>query len=151
MKEDLIAPCGMNCSLCISYQFYEKDLNKFGFHRRYCPGCIPRGKNCTFLKNKCEFMKSGTYRFCFLCTNYPCKALKTIDNRYRSKYGMSMIENLNFIKENNLETFLIKEKNKWKCHHCSSYLCCHNNLCLNCNLDKIIIDKKFNKRNEKIN
>jgi hypothetical protein len=28
MKESLIAPCGMNCSLCIAYQFKEKDLNK---------------------------------------------------------------------------------------------------------------------------
>lgn len=43
MREELIAPCGMNCGLCISYQFKENDLNKKGFHRTYCPGCIPRG------------------------------------------------------------------------------------------------------------
>jgi len=28
MDEDLIAPCGMNCCLCIVYQFNEKDINK---------------------------------------------------------------------------------------------------------------------------
>ena len=44
MDEKLIAPCGINCSLCISYQFMKKDLNKEGFRRTYCPGCIPRGK-----------------------------------------------------------------------------------------------------------
>ncbi|MDD2522552.1 MAG: DUF3795 domain-containing protein [Anaerolineaceae bacterium] len=28
MEEELIAPCGMNCSLCAAYQFKQKDLNK---------------------------------------------------------------------------------------------------------------------------
>jgi len=42
MREELIAHCGMNCGLCISYQFKENDLNKKGFNRTYCPGCIPR-------------------------------------------------------------------------------------------------------------
>ncbi|NLV69977.1 MAG: DUF3795 domain-containing protein, partial [Clostridiales bacterium] len=28
MREEMIAPCGMNCSLCIAYLFREKDLNK---------------------------------------------------------------------------------------------------------------------------
>ncbi|KUG05391.1 hypothetical protein ASZ90_017196 [hydrocarbon metagenome] len=35
MEENLIAPCGMICSLCISYHFMEKDLNKQGFHKTY--------------------------------------------------------------------------------------------------------------------
>jgi hypothetical protein len=59
MKEQLIAPCGMNCSLCIAYQFREKDLNKQGFHRTYCPGCIPRGKNCTHMGEQCELLGKG--------------------------------------------------------------------------------------------
>ena len=49
MKGILIAPCGMNCILCIAYQFLNKDLNKQGFHKKYCPGCIPRGENCTHM------------------------------------------------------------------------------------------------------
>ena len=32
-SQDLIAPCGMNCSLCIAYQFRILDINKQGFHR----------------------------------------------------------------------------------------------------------------------
>lgn len=36
MDEKLIAPCGMNCSLCIAFQFREKDLNKLGFNKKYC-------------------------------------------------------------------------------------------------------------------
>ncbi|MBN2253767.1 MAG: DUF3795 domain-containing protein, partial [Kosmotogaceae bacterium] len=49
MEEALIAPCGMNCSLCINYQAMKDDLKKKGFHRQYCPGCIPRGENCTHM------------------------------------------------------------------------------------------------------
>lgn len=39
MEEKLIAPCGMNCSLCIAYQCREKDPNKQGLRRKYCPTC----------------------------------------------------------------------------------------------------------------
>jgi len=28
MKEDLIVPCGMNCSLCNAYQFMKKRLKQ---------------------------------------------------------------------------------------------------------------------------
>lgn len=33
MDEKLIAPCGMNCYLCIAYQFRKNDINKRGFHK----------------------------------------------------------------------------------------------------------------------
>ena len=42
IDENLIAPCGMNCILCVSYQFMKGDLNQKGFHKKYCPGCNPR-------------------------------------------------------------------------------------------------------------
>ena len=44
MDATLIAPCGMNCSLCVSYQASENELKKKGFGRGYCAGCLPRGK-----------------------------------------------------------------------------------------------------------
>jgi len=34
MDEYLIAPCGMNCILCIAYQFKENDINKRGLHKK---------------------------------------------------------------------------------------------------------------------
>jgi hypothetical protein len=52
MKENLIAPCGMNCSLCIAYQFKENDINKKGFHKSYCPGCIPKERSVSALSVK---------------------------------------------------------------------------------------------------
>ena len=115
MDERLIAPCGMNCSLCIAYQFREKDLNKKGFHKTYCQGCIPRGKYCTHMGHKCELLGKGKVRFCFECDKYPCSMLKNLDKRYSGKYHMSIIENLDFIKKSGLDSFLEKEEERWKC------------------------------------
>lgn len=36
-----------------------------------------------------------------------------MDKRYRTKYHMSMIENLDYIKEFGMEKFLTKEGGKW--------------------------------------
>ncbi len=109
MEEKLIAPCGMNCGLCIAYQFREKDLNKKGFHKKYCPGCIPRGENCKHMAHICSLVGEGKVRFCYECEEYPCKRLKSLDKRYSTKYNMSMIENLDMIKEKGMKAFLEKE------------------------------------------
>ena len=98
MKEKLIAPCGMNCALCMAYIGKKIDINKKGFKRMYCEGCIPRGKNCLHMAKSCELLKNGEVRFCFECENYPCKRLKALDKRYRTKYHLSMIENLELYK-----------------------------------------------------
>lgn len=138
MKEELIAPCGMNCELCVSYIFSKHDLNKQGFHKQYCEGCIPRGKHCTFaLSRKCDLIKTGKIRYCFMCDNFPCDGLKRLDKRYRTKYNMSMIDNLNNIKIKGIEKFLLEQKNKWECNACKELKCCHTNSCLNCNIDEL--------------
>ena len=137
MEEILIAPCGMSCALCISYQAKQINLNKQGFHRSYCEGCIPRGQNCLFMSNSCEKMANGLVRFCYECSSYPCKRLKSLDKRYRTKYNMSMIENLDTIKEKGIDEFLRMQKEKWSCSDCGGTVCCHVGLCLNCDLDKM--------------
>lgn len=134
MNEELIAPCGMNCALCVSYQFGQGDLNKQGFNRRYCPGCRPRGKNCTFMAQHCKRLRKGTVRYCYLCPAFPCKRLKDLDKRYSTKYGMSMIDNLRYIKEHGIEAFLLKEQDKWKCPSCGATICCHSHSCLSCDI-----------------
>ena len=143
MDQKLIAPCGMNCCLCVAYQFKEKDINRRGFHKKYCPGCIPRGENCTHMRDACELLAKGSIRFCFECENFPCKRLKALDKRYRTKYRMSMIENLNYINEFGMEEFLKKECDKWLCTGCGATICCHNGLCLNCNIDTLVKNKTY--------
>lgn len=56
---------------------------------------------------------------------------------------MSMIENLKFINEFDMEEFLKKEHDKWRCTECGGTVCCHNGLCLNCSIDILLKNKKY--------
>lgn len=124
----MIAPCGMNCGLCIGH------LRK----RKPCSGCLgnsdinkPDGcKSCTVVT--CEHLSKTESGFCYECPKYPCRRLKTLDKRYSTKYGMSMFENLAFIKENGFENFLKSEEKKWTCSNCGSGLSVHRDNCLIC-------------------
>lgn len=143
-EANLIAPCGMNCSLCVAYQSQKYDLKKQGFHRKYCPGCIPRGENCLHMGDTCERLGQGRVRFCFECPDFPCKRLKALDKRYRTKYHMSMIENLRFIQQKGLGEFLNEQSGKWSCNKCGeAKVCCHNGLCLVCDRDVLRKNKKY--------
>lgn len=143
MNDRLIAPCGMNCGLCVSYQTQKYDLKKEGFNRKYCPGCIPRGENCTFMKAHCKLIGEGLVRFCHECNDFPCRRLKSLDKRYQTKYQMSMISNLRQIKEQGMDCFLADQEAKWRCPDCGETICCHNGLCLNCQLEVLRQNKKY--------
>lgn len=45
---------------------------------------------------------------------------------------MSMIDNLEFIKNKGVGMFLEKEKEKWTCKKCSGAICVHRGFCLKC-------------------
>lgn len=143
MKETLIAPCGMNCALCVNYLFKKYDLNKHGFHRSYCPGCIPRGEGCKYMGKDCTMHKNTEIRFCTQCENYPCQQLKHLDHRYRTQYHMSMIENLESIKSLGLDAFLKMQEESWTCPSCGGIISCHNGLCMNCGIETLIKNKKY--------
>jgi hypothetical protein len=69
---------------------------------------------------------------------FPCRRIKDLDKRYRTKYGVSLIENLNTIKEIGLTQFVELEKGKWKCSNCGQLLCVHRDTCINCGILKAI-------------
>jgi len=135
MDAELIAPCGMNCHLCSAYLAYNNDIKSKGEKGSYCIGCRPRDKKCAFLKKKCDLLLNGKVDYCYECGDFPCERLKHIDTRYRKYYKMSMIENLEYIRENGIRDFLTKEDAKWKCPDCGDTICCHNGICYNCGLD----------------
>ncbi len=143
MTETMIAPCGMNCALCVHYQFRAYDINQKGFNRLYCPGCIDRAKGCLYMGENCTLHKTPSIRFCTSCDHYPCKQLKGLDKRYRTKYHMSMIENLEIIKTKGLDAFLKQQETKWACPTCGSPICCHNGLCLHCEVETLIKNRKY--------
>ncbi|PLX03128.1 MAG: hypothetical protein C0595_08250 [Marinilabiliales bacterium] len=132
-NQELIAPCGMNCGICIGHL---RD-------RKPCGGCfkkedVNKPKHCRSCSiANCELLKKTESGLCFECEKYPCTRLKNLDKRYRLKYGMSMIGNLDFIKDAGIENFIQYEEERWKCKNCGSGLCVHRDFCLNCNAERI--------------
>ena len=104
MNKKLIAPCGMNCGLCL---MHLRDKNK-------CPGCSSGRKvNGRCIKCGIKLCKDRKGEYCFNCDKFPCDRLKRLDARYQEKYGMSEIANLKTIKEKGIELFLLEENKKW--------------------------------------
>ena len=132
MNQDLIAPCGMNCGVCISYLAMTNDLKKKGFGKKYCAGCLPRGKNCVFMQKQCDRLGKGLVRFCYECDDFPCRRLKTLDKRYRTKYKVSPIANLQGIWKRGVRRFVAEETEKWVCPSCGGVLCMHEPRCRIC-------------------
>ncbi len=125
MNSKMIAPCGMNCAICLGHQ---REKNR-------CPGCnyenlnkIAHHSKCTI--RKCMNLKAS--RFCFTCDKFPCRRMRQLDKRYRTRYGMSMIENLENIQEDGIRKFVANEKLRWKCPKCGGILCVHRDSCLKC-------------------
>jgi len=125
-NKNIIAPCGMNCGLCMAYLRV----------RNKCYGCHSDDKSkphhCAKCSIKhCEFLAETVSGFCYDCRKFPCTRLKQLDKRYRTKYYTSLIGNLNSIKEAGLDAFLIAEKKRWTCS-CGGTFCIHYGYCMEC-------------------
>lgn len=121
LQQPIVAPCGMNCALCQAYQGKGLACNGCGRggERKACQNCSIR---------QCEHKTA----FCFECAGYPCKRLKALDKRYRTRYHMSMLENLAFIQANGLEEFVRQQNEKYRCARCGKLRAVHQDHCLYC-------------------
>ena len=122
---EMIAPCGMNCGICIGYMR----------EKRKCPGCRGLDELKPRYCRNCKMVTCGkneTSGFCYECDEFPCKSLKALDKRYRTKYGMSMIENLDRIKEIGVDQFAVDEWSRWTCPECGEILSVHRTECMFC-------------------
>jgi len=117
----------MNCSIC---RGYLRDKNR-------CPGCRLFNKNEPVTIAKCKIKNCTTFKrskskFCLECKEFPCERIKHMDKRYRTKYNMSTIENLENIKKLGLREFIKNEKIRWACSQCRGTICVHRGYCYNC-------------------
>lgn len=124
---ELIAPCGMNCGLCMAY-LREKNT---------CEGCRAgdEGKAKSVLActiRNCEIVRDNESGFCSDCARLPCPRLKRLDARYREKYRMSMLENLKAIREEGLSAFVEAQRERWTCPECGGVQCVHTAECIYC-------------------
>jgi hypothetical protein len=127
MQANMIAPCGMNCALCIGH---IREKNR-------CEGCNGNDRlkpeYCRTCKVVvCEKRKALPSQMCCECADLPCTRIKQLDKRYRTKYGMSMMENLAYIKEHGLEAFVKHEEARWACPECGATLSVHRKACMQC-------------------
>ena len=124
---DIIAPCGINCGLC---RAYIRD-------RKPCPGCRG-GENyksnacLTCVIKNCPELAVDGHKFCFSCSKYPCADLLHLDHRYRIRYGVSVVENLERIRTIGVRRFAAEEAVRWACSKCGDRLCMHKPQCINC-------------------
>lgn len=131
--KSLIAPCGMNCGTCIGYLRVKKK----------CPGCRTLSadkavsvQRCTI--TKCIYLEKTKTKFCYECEKFPCRRMKELDKRYRTKYRTSFIENLLMIKEKGIAEFMDFESKRRTCPNCGSILSVHRSFCLDCKIIKKI-------------
>jgi hypothetical protein len=126
----LIAPCGMNCGICVAYFGYTLKGEK---RKRPCEGCRSRDHPCAFIKKRCDKLMAGEIEYCGECTGFPCENLRKLDKRYRERFGMSMIENLKHIQTEDISRFQENEEERWRCPICGRTICIHNRTCYSCN------------------
>jgi hypothetical protein len=120
-----IAPCGVICDLCSGFQ---RNKNK-------CVGCNISGNkpnHCMNCRIKECLKKENSKALCNDCNDFPCKYIKNLDKRYKTKYGESPIENLQNILKIGIDDFIKNEEVKWKCEKCGQLLCVHKEICLSC-------------------
>ena len=108
---EMMAPCGLDCSLCLFAHNKEKP----------CPGCNAESDA------KPEFCTKW-------CRIIPCEDLEKLEDRYMTAYPLkeSPIQNLRDIRSMGLEAFLAREREKWTCAKCGGPICVHNGICRDC-------------------
>ena len=99
-----------------------------------CIGCRGSDKNKPITRTKCKIKTCSKLNseFCYDCEDFPCDKLNHLDKRYRTKYEMSMIENLKLIQTNGIKQFMKKEEERWRCPGCGGIICVHNRTCYTC-------------------
>ncbi len=131
IKSTMIAPCGMNCGICYAHLREKKK----------CDGCRVSNDNTPNSCVRCTIRNCGrlgkTSKYCFFCPDYPCNRLKQLDKRYRTKYGMSMLENLESISISGIREFVKQEKVRWSCPECGQIICVHRYVCDSCGWKRV--------------
>ena len=129
MEKDvaLIAPCGMNCAICMAFL---RTKNK-------CNGCRcantwnPKTREECRIKN-CPNLADQGRQYCYQCPDFPCQRLRNLDKRYRTRYRMSMLENLAAVQSHGAAEFMADQEKRWTCSGCGGTINVHRHSCSTC-------------------
>ena len=128
--KEMIAPCGLDCSLCMFAHAKEKP----------CLGCnVDSDSKPAFCASWCKIIpcekrvKNG-YEFCDECPDYPCEDMMERETRYTTAYPLkeSPMQNLKDIRTMGMEAFLEQQRKRFTCAKCGGPICIHNGICRDC-------------------
>jgi len=115
MREELIAPCGINCAACAGFLRSKNP----------CKGCLPdypgKGTHPLTCRIKQCAASQGFVR-CAECPKLPCARFRVLESRYLGNYGCSLVQNGEKIRKIGLEAFVETERAKWVCPSCGARL-----------------------------
>lgn len=121
----LFAPCGMNCMVCY------KHCN----HKKPCSGCLKNGEgkpeHCRTCRIK-DCVNSKGLSYCFACADYPCRYISSLEKSYRTRYGVSLMDNSAYVKAHGPEDFLERQKEQYTCSACGGVVSLHDAACSEC-------------------
>ena len=84
IKVMMFAPCGMNCKVCY----------KHCFNKKLCAGCMESGSGKPEHCRKCRIkdcVRSKNIKYCFECSDFPCKHIKRLEKSYNGRYQTSPV------------------------------------------------------------
>lgn len=103
IEEIMFAPCGMNCKVCYKHCYTIKP----------CEGCFKsdegKPEHCRKCKIK-ECTQSKCIKYCFKCSEFPCKLIKNLEKSYITRYNVSLTANSLTVKQEGLKAFMKKQQ-----------------------------------------
>ncbi|MDD3831317.1 MAG: DUF3795 domain-containing protein [Clostridia bacterium] len=127
-EDKMLAPCGLDCSLCSKAYRAEKP----------CPGCHGedeyKSKYCSTCGIAlCKLRPLLPDDFCDKCPQYPCADIMEKQNRYTTQYPLveNPIDNLVQMRKIGITQFMDNQRKQWSCE-CGGVFCVYNGVCSKC-------------------
>jgi hypothetical protein len=114
MKNSQYGPCGLYCGACGALD---------------CDGC--RSERVDDWMKQCQFRQCASEKnvdSCCFCRDYPCKALHEFMHD-KWPHHWTMQPNLEYIKKNGAEKWLLAQQQEWSCKSCAAAIHWHQKQC----------------------
>lgn len=122
MKENVLAPCGINCILC------EKFENP-------CSGCLrgDDGKSKASLKCKIKACyDKKNFKYCGRCSEFPCTLIKKHSKKYIKRYNYNTLDSGKRIKNMGIGKIIQQDIENWTCPECGNIIHFQRKKCSSC-------------------
>lgn len=134
-KFDTLAPCGVYCGACPSYNKTCKGCASDDKEQDRCSKWSCKIRNCCYNEKELDF--------CIDCNQFPCRNLnKKILNTHRDDprftYRHEIPDIFIKLKTMSLDNYLIFQTQRWKCDSCGGTIQFYHYKCKNCGKEQIV-------------